>query len=108
MPIKQCPHSITDALTDSQTPRLVPLILLLLPRIPPQLATNTVHPILAPPPGRLHSSKGEATGTDGNIIARVELDPLAAIEASPTVGPGVVGHAYPQHDGVGQDDGPEG
>lgn len=87
-------------------PLLVPL--LLLSRIPPQLAANTIHPVLAPSPLGLHRRKGEPARADGDVVAGLELDALPAVEARPGRVAGVVGDADAQDDGVGEDDGAEG
>ena len=88
---------------------LIPLLksLLLLPRVPPQLPTNTIDPLLAPAARRLHARKRVPARADGHVVARLQLRPLAAVEAGPAARARAVRHADAQHDGVGQDDGPE-
>lgn len=92
---------------------LVPLIPLLerplpLPIIPIQRAADTAHPILASAFPRHHVGERIPAGADGDVIARVQLDALAAVEAGPAGGAGVVGDADAEDDGVREDDGAEG
>lgn len=74
-------------------PRRIPLILLLLPRIPSQLSPDTIDPILAAPTVGLDAGERKTAGADGHVVSRVQLDALAAVEAGPAVGPRVVRHA---------------
>lgn len=74
-------------------PLLEAFVLLPLPRIPAQLATNAVNPVLATPPLRLDTSEREATRADGHVVAWLELDTLAPVEACPATGPRVVRHS---------------
>lgn len=67
-----------DVVKNSMVP--VPVGLLFLPGIPPQLAADTVDPVLAPPSLCLHAGEGIPTGGDGNVVARVQFETLAAIK----------------------------
>jgi hypothetical protein len=84
------------------------IALLSLPRIPPQLATDTVHPVFAPPSLRHHICEGVSTGTNCDIISRPQLDPFSAIETCPATSSRVIRNTYPEDNGIRQDDGPEG
>ena len=66
---------------DSVFPLLVRL--LLLPRVPPELPADAVHPVLAPPPLRLHAGERVAGGADGDVVAGEQLQPLPAVERRP-------------------------
>ena len=84
------------------------IALLSLPRIPPQLATDTVHPVFAPPSLRHHIRKGVSTGTNRDIISRSQLDPFSAIETCPATSSRVIRNTYPEDNSIRQDDGSEG
>ena len=84
------------------------IALLSLPRIPPQLATDTVHPVFAPPSLRHHIREGVSTGTNCDIISRPQLDPFSAIKTCPATCSRVIRNTYPEDNGIRQDDGPEG
>lgn len=89
---------------------VLPLLvgLLLLARVPPELAADAVHPVLGAAALGLDAGEGEAAGRDGDVVPGQQLEPLAAVEAGPGARARREGDAHPQHDGVGQDDGPEG
>lgn len=82
--------------------------LLLLPRVPPELTTDTIHPVLGAAALSLDAGEGEAAGGDGDIVPGEQLEPLAAVKAGPGARARREGDANTQHDGVRQDDGPEG
>ena len=83
------------------------IALLSLPRIPPQLATDTVHPVFAPPSLRHHIRERVSTRTNRNIISRSQLHSFSAIKARPATGSRIVRNTYAKHDGVRKDDGTE-
>lgn len=86
----------------------LPISLLLLPRVPPQLPADTVHPVLAPAALRLHTGKGVPAGRDRHVVAGLQLEPLAAVKGRPRARARAVGDTDAQDDGVGKDDRPEG
>lgn len=87
-----------------------PFLIALLPlsRVPAQLTTNTINPILRPTALGHDIRKRISTGTDGNIVTWTQLDSFTAIEARPAARPSIVRDADPEHDRVRQNDGPEG
>lgn len=88
--------------------KLIIKALLLLPRIPPQLPTNTINPILTPPSMLHHIRKRIPTRTDRNIITWMQFHPLPSIKTRPRAGSSIVGYTDAENDSVGEDDGTEG
>ena len=82
--------------------------LLLLPGIPTKFRVDTLDPLLAPPSLHLNAGKRIPARADGHVVARPELDTLTTVKTRPRAGPSIVGHADAKHNGIWQDDGPEG
>ena len=74
--------------------------LLSLPRIPPQLATDTVHPVFASPSLRHHIREGVSTGTNRDIISRSQLDSFPAVKTRPATGPRIIGNTNPEDNSI--------
>jgi hypothetical protein len=73
-----------------------------------QRPTNAINPIGPTLRYWQYAREGEAAGTDSNVVARLQLDALSAIETGPRARPRVVRHARAQYYGIGQNDGTEG
>lgn len=88
----------------------IPLLesLLLLSRVPSQLPTNTIDPILAPASFCLNRGEWISARADSHIVAGAQLYSLSPVKTGPRGRPGIVGDANSQNDGVGQNDWSEG
>lgn len=103
------PYSCIHPFISLPNPSFVPFLkaFLLLSRVPTELPTDAIHPVLAPPSFRLHRSERIPTRTDGYVVARLEFDTFAAVKAGPRRCPRIVRHSDTQNDRVGEDDGSE-
>jgi hypothetical protein len=82
--------------------------LLSLPRIPPQLPTDTINPVFTPPSMRHDIGKGVSTRTDSNVISRSQLYPFSTVKTRPAACSRIIGNTDSKNDGVRQDDRTEG
>lgn len=86
----------------AQSPTLIPLLIALLPlpRVPAQLSTDTVDPILTSPALWHDIRKRISACTYRNIVAWTQLDSLPAIKAGPATGSGIVRYTNSKNDSV--------
>jgi hypothetical protein len=84
------------------------ITLLSLPRIPPQLPTDTINPVFTPPSMRHDIGKRVSTRTDSNVISGSQLYPFSTVKTRPAACSRIIGNTDSKHDGVRQDDRTEG